>query len=174
MILAECYIISDIEPDMYDMTLDIERQCDSQYRLRHHHTKCWFDVEVMNPRYRRPCYWCSISKIREFRHRRMRPSISNTFDINIRYRRFKTLISNEHTILSSISSSISKVTFDIEGPTLDVGVARIQMYLVNLCMYVHVLPDNIRPKCLSMKCRNVHVSACICMHVSVCVCILRT
>ncbi len=53
-------------------------------------------------------------------------SISNTFDIDIRYRRCKTSISNEHSI--SISS-ISNVTFDIEGPTLDImiGVARMQM-----------------------------------------------
>jgi hypothetical protein len=33
-------------------------------------------------------------------------------------------ISNEHTISKSL---ISNVTFGIEGPTLDIGVARIQM-----------------------------------------------
>jgi hypothetical protein len=39
-ILAECYIVSDIQvdPDMYDMTFDIKRQCGLLYRIRHHHT----------------------------------------------------------------------------------------------------------------------------------------
>jgi hypothetical protein len=41
-------------------------------------------------------------------------------------------------------------------------------YVVSMYVYLHVLPDNIRPKCLSMKCRNMHVSACIGMYVSVC------
>jgi hypothetical protein len=60
------------------------------------------------------------------RHRIVRPSISNTFDIDsdIRYRKCKTSISNGHSISKS---SISNVVLDIEGPTLDVGAARIQM-----------------------------------------------
>jgi hypothetical protein len=47
----------------------------------------------------------------------------------IRYRRCKTSISYGHSILKS-SISESTVTLDIEGPTLDIGVARpgIQMY----------------------------------------------
>ncbi len=77
------------------------------------------DIEVMKPRYWWPWYWCSISKVGDLQYRTMRPSISNTFGIDVRYR---TSISNEHTISMS---SISKVTFDIEGPTLDIGVARI-------------------------------------------------
>jgi hypothetical protein len=47
--------------------------------------------------------------------------MSNTSDINVRYRRCKTSISNEHKILKS---SISNVTFYIKGPTLDIGRAR--------------------------------------------------
>ena len=33
-----------------------------------------------------------------------------------------------------------------------------------MCMYVHVLPDNIRQKCLSMKCRYVHVLHVFCLY----------
>jgi hypothetical protein len=42
MILAECYFVSDIVLDMYEMTFDIKRQCDLQYRIRYQHTisKC--------------------------------------------------------------------------------------------------------------------------------------
>ena len=34
-----------------------------------------------------------------------------------------------------------------------------------MCMYVLVLPDNIRQKCLSMKCRYVHVLHVFCQYV---------
>jgi hypothetical protein len=60
----------------------------------------------------------------------VRPSISNTFDIDIRYRRCKTSISNGHSMISK--SSISNVALHIEGPTLDIGVARIQMRVLGL------------------------------------------
>jgi hypothetical protein len=94
-----------------------------------------FDIEGLKPRYQQPCSWPSISKVGDFRYWIIRPSISNTFDIVIWYWRYKTSISNEHSISKSsisnehsiLKSSISNVTLDIEGPTLDIGVARIQM-----------------------------------------------
>jgi hypothetical protein len=104
----------------------------------------------MKLRYRQPYSWPSISKVCDHRYRIIRPSISITFDIDIRYRRCKTSISNEHLISKS---SISNVPLDIEGPTLDIGVARIQMFTVTgmicngcnssrqhaICCKVHVM-----------------------------------
>ncbi len=64
MILAECYIVSNIEPDMFDMTFYIERQCDLRYCIRYQYTismcvcsisKSWnLDIgePVINVRYR--------------------------------------------------------------------------------------------------------------------------
>ena len=42
-----------------------------------------------------------------------------------------------------------------------IGICR---YLISMGMYVHVLPDNIRQKCLSMKCRYVHVLHVYCLY----------
>ncbi len=131
MTLGECYIVYDIGCDILWYVLRYRTSdwpsisqtistCDIE--------QCLIDIEGMKPRYRQPCSWSSISKVWNLRYRmiQVRPSISNTFDIDIRYRRFKTSISNEHSISTS---SISNVTFDIEGPTLDIGVARIQMMI---------------------------------------------
>ncbi len=75
----------------------------------------------------------------DLRYRIIRPSISNTFDIDILYQRCKTPISNAHSISKS---SMSNVTIDIEGPTLDIGVARIQPG-----MYLHDWVKNCCPSC---------------------------
>jgi hypothetical protein len=111
-------------PIFYNMTFDIEREKGRWYRIQYQHT-------ILN-------LLCSISKrwnididntihdlrYRDLQYRIMIPSISNTFDIDIRHRRFKASISNG---LSILKSSISNVALEIEGLTLDIGVARIQM-----------------------------------------------
>ncbi len=81
------------------------------------------------------------TKVCHLRYRRMWPSISNTFDINIRHRRCKTSISNGHSISKS---SISNVTLNIEGPTLDIGVARIQMTSYMILTYDIVYDINLQ------------------------------
>jgi hypothetical protein len=89
-------------------------------------------------RYRRYETTISTTPSMTFDIEGLSPSISNsvtvTFDIEylrLGYQhtisgRCKTSISNGHSIPKS-KSSISNVTFDIEGPTLDIGVAKIQL-----------------------------------------------
>jgi hypothetical protein len=137
-------ILNEFEPNMYDMTSDIECQCDLQYCLWYQHTitkcacstsKSW-NLDISNPVYDHKFVTVNIEQW-DLRYRT--PSISNTFDIDIQYRRCRTLISYEPTISKS---SMSNVTFDVKGPTLDIVVARIQMlvytaYMIILDVYRH-------------------------------------
>ncbi len=130
ILLGECAIVYDIDPDILWHNLQYrtwERPSKSYTISACDIDQCIFDIEEKKPRYRQPYSWPSISKVCHLRYRIMWPSIPNTLDIDIRYRRCKSSISNGHSISKS---SISNVTLDIdiiEGPTLDIGVARIQM-----------------------------------------------
>jgi hypothetical protein len=86
--------------------------------------------QIIFDRYRRHETSISTTLFMTFDIKILSPSISISvtfnIDIDIRYRRCKTSISNGHSISKS---SISNVTLDIKGPTLDIGVARIHMVL---------------------------------------------
>jgi hypothetical protein len=127
MTLGGWYIVCNIESDIlwHDLRCRTSERPSISYTIPTCDIeRCLFDIEGMKPRYRQPYSWPSILKVCDHRYRIIRPLISYTFAIDIRYRRCKTSISNAHSISKS---SIWNVTLDIERPTLDIGVARIQM-----------------------------------------------
>jgi hypothetical protein len=87
--------------------------------------------QIMFDRYRRHETSISITLFMTFDNEVLSPSISNsvTFDIeHLRYRYTTSNVKNMDIELAfDTKSSISNVALDIESPTIDIGVARIQM-----------------------------------------------
>jgi hypothetical protein len=55
MTLGECYIVYDIDPIIFDITFDIEREKGLRYSIRYQHTiHFMFNIKEMKHRYRHP------------------------------------------------------------------------------------------------------------------------
>jgi hypothetical protein len=108
------------------VTFDIEREKGLRYRIRYHNTISklfWSISEIQNFNIDLP--------FRDIRYRWL-------FDVeHVQYRytiSIEKIIDIDEHSMSKSSIMISNITFDIERPTLDIGVPRIQMSGITIMM----------------------------------------